>query len=137
MEHTFKLFEFNVTNEKNTDVASDGSDENEEISTFKKDNNTFVRKGNDLHYKCDIGFIDSVIGKDITIPYFKETIKINTQQTFGVICHSKKYLIEGKGLPVMNTSNKGNMYVEFNVNYPKIKDNTKMKELKELLEEMF
>jgi DNA polymerase elongation subunit (family B) len=42
MEHTFKLFEFNVTNEKNTDVASDGSDENEEISTFKKDNNTFV-----------------------------------------------------------------------------------------------
>jgi DNA polymerase elongation subunit (family B) len=42
MEHTFKLFEFNVTNEKNTDVASDGSDENEEVSTFKKDNNTFV-----------------------------------------------------------------------------------------------
>jgi DNA polymerase elongation subunit (family B) len=42
MEHTFKLFEFNVTNEKNTDVASDGSDENEEVSTFKKDNNTFI-----------------------------------------------------------------------------------------------
>ena len=42
MEHTFKLFEFNVTNEKNTDVASDGSDENEEVTTFKKDNNTFV-----------------------------------------------------------------------------------------------
>jgi DNA polymerase elongation subunit (family B) len=42
MEYTFKLFEFNITNEKNTDVASDGSDENEEVSTFKKDNNTFV-----------------------------------------------------------------------------------------------
>jgi DNA polymerase elongation subunit (family B) len=42
MEHTFKLFDFNVTNEKNMDIASDGSDENEEVSTFKKDNNTFV-----------------------------------------------------------------------------------------------
>ena len=42
MEYTFKLFDFNVTNEKNMDVAGDGSDENEEVSTFKKDNNTFV-----------------------------------------------------------------------------------------------
>jgi DNA polymerase elongation subunit (family B) len=42
MEHTFKLFDFNVTNEKNMDIASDGSDENEEVSTFKKDNNTFI-----------------------------------------------------------------------------------------------
>jgi DNA polymerase elongation subunit (family B) len=41
MEHTFKLFDFNVTNEKNME-ASDGSDENEEGSTFKKDNNTFI-----------------------------------------------------------------------------------------------
>ena len=42
MEYTFKLFEFNVTNDKNTDIASDGSDENEEVSTFKKDNNAFI-----------------------------------------------------------------------------------------------
>jgi len=41
MEHTFKLFDFNVTNEKNME-ACDGSDENEEGSTFKKDNNTFI-----------------------------------------------------------------------------------------------
>lgn len=106
------------------------------ISIKIEEHKQFVRKGNDLYYKCDIGFIDSVIGKDITIQYFKETIKINTQ-IFGVICHSKKYLIEGKGLPIMNTSNKGNMYIEFNVNYPKIKDDKKLKELNDLLEEIF
>jgi DNA polymerase elongation subunit (family B) len=42
MEHTFKLFEFNVTNEKN---MSDGSDENEyenEQSGYKRDQNAFV-----------------------------------------------------------------------------------------------
>ena len=42
MEYTFKLFEFNVTNDKNMDIANDGSDENEEVSTFKKDNNAFI-----------------------------------------------------------------------------------------------
>ena len=96
----------------------------------------FVRKGNDLHYKCDISFIDSVIGKDISIPYFKENITVNTR-IFGVLAHHKKYLIEGKGLPILNTNNKGNMYVEFNINYPKIKNNLKLDELKKVLEETF
>lgn len=96
----------------------------------------FVRKGNDLHYKCDIGFVDSVIGKDITIPYFKETVSLNTR-IFGVLAHHKKYLLEGKGLPIMNTGNKGNMYIEFNINYPKIKNEGKLEELKKCLEETF
>lgn len=96
----------------------------------------FTRKCNDLHYKCDISFIDSIIGKDIVIPYFKDSIKVNTQ-IFGVISHHKKYIIEGKGLPILNTNNKGNMYIEFNINYPKIKNNSKINELKELLNEIF
>ena len=29
MEHTFKLFEFNIYNDKNTDLSSDGSDDND------------------------------------------------------------------------------------------------------------
>lgn len=96
----------------------------------------FVRKGNDLYYKCDISFIDSIIGKDIVIPYFKETITLNTK-IFGVLAHHKKYLIEGKGLPIMNSGNKGNMYIEFSINYPKIKNGDKVDELKTLLEEVF
>jgi DnaJ-class molecular chaperone len=98
----------------------------------------FVRKGNDLHYKCDISFVDSVVGKDISIPYFKETINLNTK-IFGVLAHGKKYLIEGKGMPIINTGNKGNMYVEFNINYPKIKGDAsnKVDDLRKLLEEVF
>ena len=38
----------------------------------------FVRKGNDLYYKTEISYIDSVIGKEIEIPYFGNSIKINT-----------------------------------------------------------
>jgi DNA polymerase elongation subunit (family B) len=44
MEHTFKLFEFNIYNEKNADLSSDGSDDNS--YGFKKkvnrDKSTFV-----------------------------------------------------------------------------------------------
>ena len=96
----------------------------------------FIRKGNDLYFKTDISFIDSVIGKDIVIPYFKEKININTN-LFGVISNGKNYLLEGKGLPILNTSNKGNMFIEFNISYPKIKNKDKIEELKTLLNEVF
>jgi len=92
----------------------------------------FVRSGNDLHYKCDISFIDSVLSKNISIPYFKETININTK-IFGVISHGKKYLLEGKGLPIINTKNKGNMFIEFNISYPKMKNEENIDELRKLL----
>ena len=46
MEHTFKLFEFNVYNEKNADLSSDGSDDYDDSTGFTKkinrDKSTFV-----------------------------------------------------------------------------------------------
>jgi DnaJ-class molecular chaperone len=99
----------------------------------------FIRKGNDLYYKTDISFIDSVVGKDIVVPYFKEKININTN-IFGVISNGKNYLLEGKGMPVLNTQNKGNMFIEFTINYPKIKNlekTDKVEELRTLLNEVF
>lgn len=96
----------------------------------------FIRKGNDLYFKTDISFVDSIVGKDIVIPYFKEKINVNTN-IFGVISNGKNYLLEGKGMPILNTSNKGNMFIEFSISYPKIKNNTKIDELKALLNEVF
>jgi DnaJ-class molecular chaperone len=101
-----------------------------------EEHKNFIRKGNDLYYKTDISFIDSIIGKEIVIPYFKEKLNINTN-IFGVISNGKNYLLEGKGMPILNTSNKGNMFIEFNINYPKIKHKDKCEELKTLLTEVF
>ena len=44
MEHTFKLFEFNIYNEKNTDLSSDGSDDNDSGfgKKINRDKSTFV-----------------------------------------------------------------------------------------------
>ena len=101
------------------------------------DHKHFTRKGNDLYYKTDISFIESIIGKDIDIPLFKETLHININQ-FGVISNAKQYMIENQGLPLMNSNNKkGNLFVEFSINYPKIKNNESIKELEELLTKTF
>jgi DnaJ-class molecular chaperone len=49
--------------------------------------------------------------------------------------------LEGKGMPVLNTTtNKGNMFVEFSIAYPKIKvglTGEKTGELRTLLTEVF
>lgn len=96
----------------------------------------FVRKGNDLYYKCKLSFIESIIGKDIVIPYFKENININTN-IFGVVHPNKSYLIENKGMPITNTKNYGNMFIEFNIKYPKIKNKDKLEKLEEILNRVF
>jgi len=101
-----------------------------------EDHKHFKRVDNDLYYKINLSFIGSIVGEPIIIPYFKENLELNTK-IFGVISNGKKYLIEGKGMPILNTNKKGNMYIEFTINYPKIKNESKVEELKSLLGEVF
>ena len=101
------------------------------------DHNIFTRKNNDLYYKHELSFIDSVIGKNIYIPYFEEIIELNTLNSFGIISPNKQYMIENKGMPFVESNNKkGNMIIEFIITYPKIKNKNKLSELKQLLEEI-
>lgn len=96
--------------------------------------NKFKRKDNNLYYNTSISLIDSIVGKIIDIPYFNdEKIKINTLD-LGIILNNKDYLIENKGLPIYsNSSKKGNMFINFNVENKKIKNIDKISELKKLL----
>jgi DnaJ-class molecular chaperone len=79
----------------------------------------FTKNGNDLHYKHTLTLSESILGKIITIEYFNDQIKINSNQ-FGIINSSKQYILKGRGLPIQNSSQKGNMIIEFNITYPKI-----------------
>jgi DnaJ-class molecular chaperone len=87
-----------------------------------QDDPIFTRKGNDLYYKLQITLTESILGKEIIIPYFEEKVKININQ-FGVINPNKQYIIKNRGLPIMNTDKKGNMYLEFTIIYPKLESN--------------
>jgi DnaJ-class molecular chaperone len=84
-----------------------------------QDHQIYTRKNNDLHYKLNITLTESIIGKDISINYFDDIIKLNINQ-FGIINPTKQYIIKNRGLPIMNTDKKGNMILEFIINYPKL-----------------
>ena len=84
-----------------------------------QDDPIFTRKGNDLYHKLQITLTESILGKDITIPYFDEKVKININQ-FGIINPNKHYIIKNRGLPIMNTEKKGNLFLEFTITYPKL-----------------
>jgi DnaJ-class molecular chaperone len=81
------------------------------IICINSDNN-FVREGNNLIYKSKISFIESVIGKDITIPYFGGDITLNISK-YGIIKPNNQYIIEGKGM-----TEKDKMILIFEIEYP-------------------
>lgn len=84
-----------------------------------QDHLNFTRKGNDLYHKVPITLTESILGKEISIAYFDDTVKINTNQ-FGIINPNKQYIVKNRGLPIMDTDKKGNMIIEFNITYPKL-----------------
>jgi len=84
-----------------------------------QDHPLFTRKGNDLLYKLNITLTESILGKDISIPYFDDTIKLNINQ-YGIINPIKQYIVKNRGLPILNTDKKGNLILEFIISYPKL-----------------
>ena len=100
-----------------------------------QDNATFLRKGNDLCYKVNITLTEAILGKDLSIPYFDDTININISQ-FGIINQNKQYIVKNRGLPIMNTDKKGNLFLEFNITYPKL-EKDEINELTTVLKKAF
>ena len=101
-----------------------------------QEDDVFKRNGNDLYHVSKISFIHSIVGTTIHIPYFTETLDVDTK-TLGVVHPGKQYMIEEKGMPILNTSKKGNMFVEFKIIYPKIKSGEKLDVLEKVLNETF
>jgi len=78
------------------------------------------RSGLDLFFDQKITLRESILGKDISIPYFKSFINLNTK-SFGIIDPNKNYGLDDKGLE--NNNIKGKLYINFHIIYPHIKLN--------------
>ena len=99
-------------------------------------NDIFNRQGNDLIYTQTLSFVESIVGKDITIPHYDADIVLNTN-TLGIINPTIEYYIVGKGINNIDGII-GNMILKFNIKYPKdvlSKDN--IKDLKNILNNIF
>jgi DnaJ-class molecular chaperone len=77
-----------------------------------------------LIYKTEIDFVDSICGKDITIPHPKENITLNTYEKFGIIEQDKQYIIPNMGFRFetgIEEDNEeiGELIIIFKINYSK------------------
>jgi DnaJ-class molecular chaperone len=85
---------------------------------------TYKRRGNDLIHTSSISFKESIIGKNITLSYFGESLDIDLKK-FTIIQPSIEYVIKGKGMPIENKPGSfGNLILIFNINYPLLANNT-------------
>lgn len=76
----------------------------------------FTRSGLDLHYTITLSYRESIIGKDVIIPHFKEAIHLDTRG-FGIINPNKNYILYDRGL-INESGTVGNMQIKFIINYP-------------------
>ena len=90
------------------------------------DHPEFYRQGDDIIYRKNMSFEDSVNGKDIVIPHFDGPIKINTSD-WGVIDPREDYVVPNKGFKVEDKI--GRLRVSFNVIYPHAKTKFKLEKI--------
>ena len=91
----------------------------------------FYREGLDIYYNTSITFKESLIGFNFILKHlnnknYKIENKINT------IVHNNSKIIL-KNLGFIRDSFIGNLYVTFNINYPKLIDSDTIEKLKEIL----
>lgn len=95
-----------------------------------KEHPFFEREGNDLHCVVPISFTQAALGAEITVPTLEgdHALKVpeGTQS-------STTLRIRGKGVPVLNSRGKGDLYVEVRVQTP-AKLNKRQRELLSELE---
>jgi len=62
-----------------------------------KEHPKFKKEGKNLRVELEISFTESVIGKELHIPHFDNSFKINLS-TFGIIENKKEYIVKEKGM---------------------------------------
>ena len=99
------------------------------INIEEKHHDYFTRDGQNIIYDLYLSFPDLVLGCDVTIPTLKGKVKINIPAGTPA---GKMLRLKSKGIPILNSYQKGDQLVHVNVWVPK---NTSVEE-KELLNKL-
>ncbi|GJP52098.1 hypothetical protein CLOM_g11200 [Closterium sp. NIES-68] len=77
----------------------------------------FERRGDDLHMNLTISLVDALVGFKHSITHLdNHLVEIGTS---GVTRPGEVRRIAGEGMPIYDTANKGDLYVQFTVDFPK------------------
>jgi len=76
----------------------------------------YERIGHDLIYNVDISLLESISGFQFNLKYFNN--KIIELKSKNIVKHKQESVIEGYGMPIINSNRYGNLVIKFNVIYP-------------------
>ncbi|MBN2714248.1 MAG: molecular chaperone DnaJ [Deltaproteobacteria bacterium] len=74
-----------------------------------------IRNQDDLHFEAEISFIDAILGGIVEVPLVDERLELEIPKA---IQPGDVITIEGKGMPHIGTSHRGDLHVMFKVNLP-------------------
>lgn len=75
----------------------------------------FRREGNNLRCEQYVSFIDAALGGSVEVPTLDGKVKMKIDPGTG----NKIFRLRGKGLPMLNNSSKGELFVEIKIYVPK------------------
>jgi len=113
-------------------AGKNGGQDGDLIVIFEeKPHPLFSRSGTTIAYEALISFPQAVLGDTIEVPtiYGFEKVKIQPGSEAG-----SNIILNGKGMPLLNSSRKGNQVVVFNIYVPKKIGDKEKKALQSLLE---
>lgn len=97
-----------------------------------KAHDIFTRNNNNLMCRLRINFMTSIIGTTIPLNILNlETMNIDLG-SLGIIQPNKEYVFNQHGMPIMNSRERGNLYIIFDIDYPCL-DEHKRERLRECL----
>lgn len=101
----------------------------------EKPHEHFARKGNDLSYECEIDLLTALAGGEVAFKHVSGDYIKFTIIPGEVIAPDAVKVIEGQGMPIFRTSDKGNLFVKFSVKFPEANfaGEEKLKELESIL----
>lgn len=77
----------------------------------------FERRGNDVHMRMPISFVQAALGAELSIPTLDGNVKFTIQPGTQT---STTFRLQGKGIPdIRNSKRRGNQYVEVQIVVPK------------------
>ncbi|TXT53788.1 MAG: Chaperone protein DnaJ [Promethearchaeota archaeon] len=86
-----------------------------------RDNENFIRKGNDLYTKADIDIVTAILGGEIIVPtlnFKKEAIDEKELEIPQGTEYGTEFRIKNKGVPYMRSRGRGDQYVIINITIP-------------------
>jgi DnaJ homolog subfamily A member 2 len=88
------------------------------LRVLQKPHDRFTREGNDLSTKVTIDLVTALIGGAICFEHLDgQQVTINLPKG-KVIQHGEVLLVQGRGMPILNTTSFGNLKVIFDVKMP-------------------